>query len=312
MCEHPTQVAGWMWRRKLELELELELVTESGASSLQWPPVASHEIYALKLHNWATHTHRHRVTQTGETLHINSGSQGNGEKFLTRPHHELKLNSLGPYQIKHFLVLGRLLIEVRTRRCTDTRIQRSMCSDGRCTIQSTHDSILISCFGLFSLNQKKSPLNSSNPIQSVAISLPLLEFANRSFHGWINFPSFFFLLLFCCYFFLWHSKWIFCADSLIVFHCKLYLVLLGGIVHHVFPPWAFTTFFVRQFLNIFAMNLNAISCSMCVLSAGVFMKIKSSTIVWPNVRWLICDYHSVANGADGLEPIWAQPAGKTA
>jgi len=140
LCEHPTQVAGWMWRRKLELELELELVTESGASSLQWPPVASHEIYALKLHNWATHTHRHRVTQTGETLHINSGSQGNGEKFLTRPHHELKLNSLGPYQIKHFLVLGRLLIEVRTRRCTDTRIQRSTCSDGRCTIQSTHDS----------------------------------------------------------------------------------------------------------------------------------------------------------------------------
>lgn len=120
-----------MWRRKLELELELELVTESGASSLQWPPVASHEIYALKLHNWATHTHRHRVTQTGETLHINSGSQGNGEKFLTRPHPELKLNSLGPYQIKHFLVLGRLLIEVRTRRCTDTRIQRSMCSDTR-------------------------------------------------------------------------------------------------------------------------------------------------------------------------------------
>jgi len=141
-------------------------------------------------------------------LHINSGSQGNGEKFLTKKPPSI-LESLGPYQIKHFLVFGASTYQ-GVLFPTDAQIRRYTCPDGRCTIQSTHDSILISCFGLFSpLGKKPFEFLQSHTVGCHFIAS--FGICNTSFYGWINLRdiflelpwswscSYFFKIFFCCF-----------------------------------------------------------------------------------------------------------------
>lgn len=121
------------------------------------------------------------------------------------------------------------------------------------------------------------------------------------------------IAIFC----LWHSKWFsvfFCAYSLIVFQCKLYLVLLDGLSGH-FPPEFSLNFSFANFGEFLQWISLLVSWPVCLSLCVCFVwrrfyedkKLSGSASEWPmsDGRWLICDYQPVANGADGLEPIWA-------